>query len=466
MTLIRRVTFDLTGLPPTPAAVAAVLEDRRPDAYERYVDQLLASPHFGERMAVYWLDLVRYADTVGYHGDQDHNISPYRDYVIDAFNANLPFDRFTREQLAGDLLPDPTVEQVVATGYNRMLQTSHEGGVQPREYLAIYAADRVRNLSSVWMAGTMGCAQCHDHKFDPYTARDFYSMEAFFADIDEAGHFTKGGNRLPTERPPEIDVLSPLDRRELADLEREVDRLQQPCDASKSPLQAAELEARLTDLNAQLEAVRQRARRTMITVSIPPREIRILPRGDWLDDSGEVVSPAVPQFLGQIATQGRPTRLDLANWLVDPAAGSGGLTARVVANRLWYLCFQSGIARILDDFGGQGEPPVHPELLDNLAIEFLRQRLGRQAHDADARDQPYLPPIVARDRAASRAGPLQPALCPTIAGAVTGRNGPRQQPGHQRVADTRTRRARHSTLSAGRLLPASQLPQADLQARS
>jgi hypothetical protein len=186
VTLIRRLSFDLTGLPPTAREVASFVADSGNDAYEKVVDRLLASPRYGERMAMYWLDLVRYADTVGYHGDQDHNISPYRDYVIHAWNDNLPFHQFTREQLAGDLLPDPTIDQKVATGYNRLLQTSHEGGVQPKEYLTIYAADRVRNVSSVWMGATMGCSQCHDHKFDPYTMKDFYSMAAFFADIDEA----------------------------------------------------------------------------------------------------------------------------------------------------------------------------------------------------------------------------------------------------------------------------------------
>lgn len=158
-TLIRRLSFDLTGLPPSPQEVTAFTEDPGPKSYEALVDRLLASPHYGERMAMYWLDLVRYADTVGYHGDQEHAISPYRDYVIDAFNANMSLDRFAREQLAGDLLENPTQAQRVATGYNRVLQTSHEGGVQEDEYLAIYAADRIRNFSEVWMGATMGCAQ-------------------------------------------------------------------------------------------------------------------------------------------------------------------------------------------------------------------------------------------------------------------------------------------------------------------
>ncbi|MFO0801651.1 MAG: DUF1549 domain-containing protein [Gemmataceae bacterium] len=199
--LIRRLTFDLTGLPPTPAEVDGFVQSKDEAAYEKLLDRLLASEHFGERMAMYWLDLVRYADTVGYHGDQDHHASPYRDYVIDAFNLNLPFDRFTKEQLAGDLLPKPTTDQIIATCYNRLLQTSHEGGVQAKEYLAIYAADRVRNVSAVWMGATVGCTQCHDHKFDPYTAKDFYSLAAFFADVDEEKHL-KGGAPTAFPRAP------------------------------------------------------------------------------------------------------------------------------------------------------------------------------------------------------------------------------------------------------------------------
>jgi hypothetical protein len=347
VTLARRLHFDLIGLPPTPQTVAAF--EKNPDhaAYEQLVDQLLASDHFGERMAIYWLDLVRFADTVGYHGDQDQNITPYRDYVIDAFNDNMPFDRFTREQLAGDLLEDPTIDQKIATGYNRLLQTSHEGGVQPKEYIAIYAADRIRNLSGVWMGGTLGCAQCHDHKFDPYTARDFYSMSAFFADIDEEQHFKVGDNELPTKRPPEIDVLSRRDRELLAELEA---------------TGAAQDE---------IDRVKMRTRRSMITVAKEPRTTRILPRGNWLDESGEIVLPAIPEFLGRLETGGaRPTRLDLAEWLTDTGGGAGGLTARVFVNRVWYLLFGEGISSSLGDFGGQGTPPVHPELLDRLSVEF------------------------------------------------------------------------------------------------
>jgi len=374
-TLMRRLSIDLTGLPPEPEAVERFVADDRPDAYERLVDRLLASPHYGEHAAAYWLDLVRYADTVGYHGDQDHNISPYRDYVIHALNGNLPFDVFTREQLAGDLLPEPTVWQRVATGYNRVLQTSHEGGVQPKEYLAIYAADRVRNVSAVWMGATLGCAQCHDHKYDPYTTKDFYSMAAFFADVDESRHFKEATNSLPTVRPPEIDVLTAEQQAKLDAQESRLEELRQQLaaiDVQDKSSRAELLEEEIDSAEEQLAALRAEGRRTMVTEAIEPRTMRILPRGNWLDDSGQIVRPAVPEFLGKLDVgEKRATRLDLANWLTDPDQGVGGLTARVFVNRLWYRFFGAGLASVMDDFGGQGKPPEHGELLDNLALEFV-----------------------------------------------------------------------------------------------
>lgn len=376
VTLIRRVTFDLTGLPPSPAEVDAFLNDRSASAWEKVVDRLLASEAYGERMAVYWLDLVRYADTVGYHGDQDHNASPYRDWVIDAFIDNMPFDQFTETQLAGDLLPNAGTDELIATGYNRLLQTSHEGGVQAKEYLAMYAADRVRNLSAVWLGGTLGCAQCHDHKYDPYTTRDFYSMAAFFADIDETDHLTRGSNSLPTRRMPEIPVQTKRERARLAALDaviRELTGQLQNGDPTVdlAPDSRKKLEMRLAAAKAEHAAITKSARVAMITKSVPPRVTRILPRGDWLDDSGEIVQPAIPRFLGTLERDGRATRLDLARWLTDPKDGIGLLTARVFANRFWYLMFGRGLSRSLDDFGGQGEPPSHPGLLDRLAFEFV-----------------------------------------------------------------------------------------------
>jgi hypothetical protein len=395
VTLVRRLHFDLLGLPPTPEEVAEFKEAWHADpeaCLAATADRLLASPHFGERMAMYWLDLVRYADTCGYHGDQDHSISPYRDYVIDAFNDNMSFDQFTREQLAGDLLPGSTVDQKIATGYNRLLQTSHEGGVQAKEYLAIYQADRVRNLGSVWMGATVGCAQCHDHKYDPFSMRDFYALGAFFADIDEAQHFKVGSNSLPTKRPPEIEVHTKRERERLAAIEALLGKSASEEDKKR--------------LVAERDALLKAKRRTMITVAKQPRTIRILPRGNWLDDSGPIVEPAFPAFLtaDNPSTAGtRLTRLDLANWLTDPSNGTGGLTARVMANRFWYLVFGTGIAKRLDDFGGQGEAPVHPELLDNLAVEFYEsgwdmKHLMRLLVTSRAYRQSSLEPPALRER--------------------------------------------------------------------
>lgn len=599
-TLIRRLSFDLTGLPPTPEEVSAFEEDTRPDGYERLVDRLLASPHFGERMAIHWLDLVRYADTNGYHGDEFRSIWPYRDYVIDAFNRNMPFDQFTIEQLAGDLLPNATREQKVASGYNRLNQITAEGGAQPKEYIAIYAADRVRTTSSVWMGATMGCAQCHDHKFDPYTIDDFYKFSAFFADVQETPVYSAGGTWDPFMRLP-----SPEEETELARLERELGELRAAYEADTEEMRAEReaWEARLreellhgsnawltvratslasergTELNAQedgsilaegpnpetetyrvelhtdlaaisgvyLEVLphasmpkglsrgngnfvltdidvqvrgangalrdvtiasaaasyeqgtyrvqaaidddpasgwaadgynndggryavfafenaerletgdtvvvtmrhesahafhnigrfrisftslahpqlppehglpakirglldvaddartddqrqaldayfrsvtpllaevrtemqaRERAHgellatipTTLITVSTEPRVTRVLPRGNWLDESGPIVEPDVPTFLPPLQVgDRRATRLDFAHWLLDE---ENPFTARVFVNRMWKLFFGTGISKVLDDLGGQGEWPKHPELLDWLAVEF------------------------------------------------------------------------------------------------
>jgi cytochrome c553 len=217
--LLRRLSFDLIGLPPTPEEVRGFLSDSSSAAYERQVDRLLASPHFGERMATYWLDLVRYSDSVGYHSDNARPLWRYRDWVVSAFNQNLPFDRFTVEQLASDLLENPTFDQKIASGYNRLLQTTEEGGAQPKEYRAIYLADRVRNVSTVWLGATLGCAQCHDHKFDPYLARDFYSFQAFFADVEEE----PVGRRKPD---PLLDRLDDAHRKSFEEAEAEVERLE------------------------------------------------------------------------------------------------------------------------------------------------------------------------------------------------------------------------------------------------
>ena len=286
-TLFRRLSLDLAGIPPTPKAIDDFVADLRPDRVEIAADRLLADPAFGERLAVLWLDLVRYADTVGYHGDQEHRIWPYRDWVINAFNHGMPFDRFTRLQLAGDLMAEEHVEltpeerqdALVASGYNRLLQTSHEGGLQLEEYRAIYMADRVRNASETWMGGTLGCAQCHDHKYDPYTHVDFHAFGAFFADIDDEEHIRNpynGYNTTPTRREPEMQIVTPEAAGRLAGLDRRT------AEAKTTLARAEDAFSRIDpawerDLRAAIEAGRDR-RETWVDDHLAPGGTV---SGDW-----------------------------------------------------------------------------------------------------------------------------------------------------------------------------------------
>lgn len=221
-TLIRRLSFDVLGLPPTLEEVDTFVADSSDAAYEQLVDRLLQSRHFGERMAMYWLDVVRYADTGGYHSDNHRDVAPYRDYVINAFNDNMPFDQFTIEQLAGDLLPDATKWQKIASGYNRLLQTTQEGGAQPKEYTAKYQADRVRNTATAWLGLTMGCSECHDHKFDALTMKDFYSFGAFFADIQE----------VPVGNQPQVSFPTADQELQLAELATQLAALKKEFNAT------------------------------------------------------------------------------------------------------------------------------------------------------------------------------------------------------------------------------------------
>lgn len=357
-TLIRRLSLDVIGLPPTPAEVSDFANDKSANAYEKVVDRLLASKHHGERMAVYWLDVVRYADSVGYHKDSHRNVWMYRDYVIDSFNRNKPFDQFTIEQLAGDLLAgDPLkgnkFEQYqwkVASGFNRMNQTTSEGGAQAKEYLAKYSADRVRNTAAIFLGATLGCAECHDHKYDPFTTKDFYSFAAFFGDLQERGVGFPGETALPT-------------RTQLAEWEAAENELASLKKSAADDARIVELELKIKQLSDS-----KKWSKTIITVSGKPRPIRILPRGNWLDDSGPVVEPAIPEFLGALTVTDRATRMDLAKWIVSR---ENPLTARVFVNRLWKLFFGRGLSRTLDDVGAQGQWPTHPELLDWLAVEFI-----------------------------------------------------------------------------------------------
>lgn len=226
-TLIRRLSLDLKGLPPDADDVEAFLASSDKDAYAKLVEKLLASPHFGERMAIPWLDLVRYADSIGFHSDVPIQVWPYRDYVIDAFNRNLPFNQFTREQLAGDLLPNSTITQRVASGYNRIHRISVEGGIQDKEYLAKYAADRVRTTATVFMGATLACAECHDHKFDPYTARDFYRLAAIFSDLKEKGAGDVSPGFTPINISEELIFQSESQKKRIHELDAAIEQLKQ-----------------------------------------------------------------------------------------------------------------------------------------------------------------------------------------------------------------------------------------------
>jgi hypothetical protein len=362
-TLVRRVTLDLTGLPPTPAQVDAFLKDTRPDAYERLVDRLLASPRYGERMALDWLDAARFADTHGYHIDSGRDMSRWREWVIGAFNRNKPFDAFTVEQIAGDLLPHATTEQKIASGFHRNHMINFEGGAIPQEYHNAYVVDRVNTTGTVWLGLSVACAQCHDHKYDPISQREFYQLYAFFFNVPENGLDGSKGNAAPLLKTPTREQRHRLDQLEasIKDLEK----------GQKDPGSADQTKRRGEEL------ARLKKERTALYNSIPstmvmeemsnPRQTFLLVRGQY-DKQGEKVRPATPAFLPPLPAAAPPNRLGLARWLVDP---SHPLTVRVAVNRYWQMYFGTGIVKTAEDFGTQGERPSHPELLDFLATEFI-----------------------------------------------------------------------------------------------
>jgi mono/diheme cytochrome c family protein len=321
-TLLRRLSMDLTGLPPTPEEIDAFLNDRRPDAYARQVERLLASPHYGERWARHWLDLARYADSNGYSIDSPRSIWPYRDWVIGALNRDMPFDQFTIKQLAGDLLPGATLEDKIATGFHRNTQINEEGGVDKEQFRVESVVDRVNTTGSVWLGLTVGCCQCHNHKFDPLSQREYYQLFAFFNNQDE----------------PNL----PLGKEE------------------SRPSRRGSAGAGRGAANPSTMVLQERA---------TPRETHILQGGDFTRP-GAQVAPGTPAVLPPLAKSvAVPTRLDLARWLVLP---EHPLTARVLVNRIWGHYFGLGLVETENDFGVQGTPPSHAELLDWLALELMR----------------------------------------------------------------------------------------------
>jgi mono/diheme cytochrome c family protein len=361
-TLIRRLSLDLTGLPPTPEEVTAFVEDDSPDAYERLVDRLLASTRFGERMAYDWLDSARYADSNGYQADRDRIMWPWRDWAVRAFNDNPGFDRFTVEQLAGDLLPSATTEQKIATGFHRNHMLNGEGGRIVEESRVDYVNDRVETTAAVWLGLTLGCARCHDHKFDPFTMKEYYQLFAFFNNVNESGGIERGGNANPV-----LEMPTPEQSERRKQLQKEVREEENNYRLAADDSSRAYFEQQLKTKRAAVDALNRKILNVMIMEDLPkPRQTHVLIRGAW-DRPGEKVSAKVVERLAK-APKGAPAnRLGLASWLVSR---DNPLTARVIVNRYWQLIFGSGLVRTPEDFGVQGDAPTHPELLDWLAVEF------------------------------------------------------------------------------------------------
>jgi hypothetical protein len=422
-TLIRRVTFDLTGLPPTRDEIQRFLNDDSPGAYEQLVIRLLDSPHYGEHMAKYWLDLVRFADTNGIHHDHLRDLSTYRDWVIRSFNANLTYDEFVRQQIAGDLYESPQPDHLIASGFHRLHLIIDRGTMLPEESFSRNVIDRVTSVGTAFLGLTLQCAVCHDHKYDPITMRDFYSLSGFFNNIDaepETGP-RSGTDFLRGLQEPYINLPSPQQAQQLEELKQALDMQATDADAwkqrvrnleanvqaqtaeranepvAKAPVDsdsrgttsdgedrahqdsAAELaDARHSLAAAEISRAAAQKAYDDLLLQIPAamvmkertevRPTHILIRGAY-DKPGEVIERGSPAFLPPMkSTSDVKSRMDLANWLVDP---QNPLTARVAINRFWQQLFGVGLVRTSEDFGAQGEWPSHPELLDYLAVRFI-----------------------------------------------------------------------------------------------
>jgi Protein of unknown function (DUF1553)/Protein of unknown function (DUF1549)/Planctomycete cytochrome C len=356
-TLIRRVHLDLTGLPPTPEVADAFAADPSDAAWAAIVDELLASPQFGEHWARMWLDLARYADTKGYEKDQPREIWRYRDWVIAAFNADMPFDQFTTEQLAGDLLANPTTDQRLATAFHRNTLTNDEGGTDNEEFRTLAVKDRVDTTMQVWMGLTAGCAKCHSHKYDPISQREYYQLYAYFNQSEDADR---------SDDAPRLGTPTQQQRQQLAEWQAQLDGLPGSDPESEDSAQAV--------LKKQIAELKKQFPRTPIMKDLPPKKRRktfIHTRGNFLEP-GELVAPSLPAAFSTPTSDaadkdGVGDRLHVARWLVSE---SNPLTSRVLVNRLWARIFGRGFVETEEDFGTQGSPPSHPELLDWLAVKF------------------------------------------------------------------------------------------------
>ncbi len=431
MTLVRRVTLDLVGLPPTPEEVEQARNDPSPDWYERVVDRLLASPHYGERWGRHWLDAARYADSNGFTIDGARVIWPYRDWVINAINRDMPFDQFAIEQLAGDLLPGATRDQLVATGFHRNTLFNQEGGVDQEQFRIEYVTDRVNTTGTVFLGLTVGCAACHDHKFDPLSQREYYQFFAFFNSCDEPtielptpeqektkkaiqakideldrkrkvlDHTSAEGLARWEEKltiqakdmlPPEIQRILDLapnsrDKKQqetVREVYRQSDMLRHlvgAFDASTPYMRAVQLDSFVFRHSADQQIAKLKKSIPDIPTTLTlrerkmPRTTTVLLGGDFTR-KGAVVTSGTPAVLHSLKAEKGPNRLDLARWIVDPA---NPLTARVIVNRYWQQYFGVGLVETENDLGTQGTPPSHPELLDWLASEFVRDGWSMKA---------------------------------------------------------------------------------------
>ena len=350
--LARRSALDLTGLPPTLSEVTALQEVFSPQAYEEWIETLLESPHYGERWASMWLDLARYGDSQGYQKDKHRNIWQYRDWVIDAFNQDMPFDQFTVEQLAGDLLPEPTDDQLIATAFHRNTMANDEGGTDDEEFRVAAVIDRLNTTFEVFQGITMGCVQCHGHPYDPIRHEEFYTSLAFFNNTADKD--------LPSDYPV-IRTLSSVQKRQVAEIESWIDSLKHAgIDTLTHPTYLAHKE--------ELDGIRPS--RTPIMQELGPdncRSTHVFDRGNWLVRNEEV-QPDLPKLLPEFSALYTPDRLGLAWWLV---AEDNPLTARVIVNRFWEQIFGIGLVETLEDFGTQGDAPPNKELLDYLAWQFI-----------------------------------------------------------------------------------------------
>ena len=409
-TLLRRVTLDLTGLPPTVEQVEAFLGDQSPNAYEKVLDRLLASPEFGERMAWDWLDIARYADTNGYQGDRTRTMWPWRDWVVKAFNDNMPYDQFTVEQLAGDMIPKATVAQRVATGFNRNHMINGEGGRIAEENRVEYIFDQVETTSTTWLGLTMTCCRCHDHKYDPLSLDDYYGLFAVFNQTSVNGG---GGNG---QTPPVVAYTDAANSQQLKQIQNRMQTLADkivefelsffPRPKGKSAGESEKAKGLAKEFRTELkkpvlkrdpkrfgywkgtynatapeyvkwvnelgsvikqrDGIRSRLPRVMVMQDSKKRDTFVLKTGIY-NQPGRKVSSSVVRGLHEPG-EGNVNRMTLAKWIVDP---ENPLTARVTVNRLWQMFFGAGLVRTPEDFGVQGQKPTHPALLDWLAVDFV-----------------------------------------------------------------------------------------------